>query len=527
MAGSKPLGEVLVQARLISREQLHEALARQRDTGRPLGKILLEQGAVSEDSLVEAVSRQLGVPYVDLSAYPPATAIVRLIPRDLAERYTAVPVSVEDGELVVAMAEPMNAPALREIAEASGYPCRAALAVRGRITDVIAHAFAGGGDAPRLDPIEDVLQASLGPPPPAPEAMTKEISMHDLLERLIDEGGSDLHLTVGSQPTIRVRGSLTRLMEYEVMQPAELRKLIYSILTQRQRETLEANLELDLAYALPGRARFRINAFFQKDAIGAAIRLIPFEIKTLGQLGVPPRVADFAHLPRGLVLVTGPTGSGKSTTLAAVIDIVNSERPEHILTVEDPIEFVHKHKKGIVNQREVGGDTKGFANALKSALRQDPDVILVGEMRDLETISTALTAAETGHLVFGTLHTQSAPEAIDRVIDVFPPHQQQQVRVQLAATIQGVVTQQLLRTADGLGRAIACEVMVATPGIRNMVREGKSHMIYSAMQAGGGHGMLTMDQSLAALVRARTITYELALERCHNAEDFNRLCGRA
>jgi len=350
--------------------------------------------------------------------------------------------------------------------------------------------------------------------------------MQDLLERMIADGASDLHLTVGSHPAMRVRGSLVRLEDYAVLQPSELRKAVYSILTQRQREHLEANLELDMAYAMHGLGRFRINVFFQKDSVSAAVRAIPFEIRPLADLGVPAKVAEFAHLPRGLVLVTGPTGSGKSTTLAAVIDIVNSERSDHILTVEDPIEYVHSHKRGIVNQREVGADTRSFANALRSALREDPDVILVGEMRDLETIQTALTAAETGHLVFATLHTQSAPEAIDRVIDVFPPHQQQQVRVQLAATLQGVVTQQLLPTLDGAGRAIACEVMLATPAIRNLVREGKTHMIYSAMQAGGAHGMQTMDQSLAHLVKAGKLRFELALERCHNHEDFKRLCGR-
>jgi len=365
----------------------------------------------------------------------------------------------------------------------------------------------------------------VGPPVP-PEDEAKELSMHDLLERLIDEGASDLHLSVGTQPVLRLHGELKRLHDWPVLQPAELRSLVYSILTQRQRETLEANLELDASYALPGKARFRLSVFFQKDALGAAVRLIPMEIKPLSELRVPAKVAEFAHIPRGLVLVTGPTGSGKSTTLAGIVDIVNNEHPAHILTVEDPIEFVHTHKRSVVNQREVGGDTKGFANALKSALRQDPDVILVGEMRDLETISTALTAAETGHLVFATLHTQSAPEAIDRVIDVFPPHQQQQVRVQLAATIQGIVTQQLLKTADGMGRVIACEVLVATPAIRNLIREGKTHQIFSAMQAGGAFGMQTMDQSLADLVRAGTITHQAALERCHSADEFNRLAGR-
>ena len=269
-----------------------------------------------------------------------------------------------------------------------------------------------------------------------------------------------------------------------------------------------------------------MNLYFQRDALGAAFRMIPFEIKSIEQLGLPRQVEDFARLPRGLVLVTGPTGSGKSTTLAALVDIVNSERDEHIMTVEDPIEFLHKHKRCVVNQREVGHDTHSFADALKHVLRQDPDVILVGEMRDLETIQTALTAAETGHLVFATLHTQDAPQTIDRVIDVFPPFQQQQVRVQLAVTLQGVVTQQLLPTADRMGRVAAAEIMVATPAIRNLIREAKIHQIYSSMQAGAKHGMHTMDQHLAELVRSGRITYETAADRCHSVDELNRMLGR-
>src|SRR5919106_1241505 len=357
----------------------------------------------------------------------------------------------------------------------------------------------------------------------AAERSQDEIQINDLLSIVLERGASDLHITAGSHPVVRVHGSLVRLDQYPRLMPDQIRRMIYGILAQKQRERLEADLELDISYSLPGKARFRVNVYFQRDAIGAAFRMIPFEIKALDSLGIPTQVADFARLPRGLVLVTGPTGSGKSTTLASLVDIVNTERPCHIMTVEDPIEFLHKHKLAVVNQRELGQDTHSFASALKHVLRQDPDVILVGEMRDLETISTALTAAETGHLVFATLHTQDAPQTMDRVIDVFPPHQQQQVRVQLAGTIQGVVTQQLLKTKDGAGRVIACEVMIATPAIRNLVREGKTHMIYSAMQAGGQFGMQTMDQSLGDLVRAGKISYELGLERCHSAEDYTRL----
>lgn len=347
-----------------------------------------------------------------------------------------------------------------------------------------------------------------------------------LLVEVQDSGASDLHLSSGARPTIRINGSLVPLEDHPLLTPPVIQRMIYAILTQKQRETFEEGLELDFAYALPGRARFRVNIYRQRDSVGAAFRIIPYEIKTLEELGVPPGVANFAMLPRGFVLVTGPTGSGKSTTLAALVDLANRSRRDHIMTVEDPIEFLHSHKSCLVNQREVGEDTWSFQNALKHVLRQDPDVILVGEMRDLETISVALTAAETGHLVFATLHTQDAAQTIDRVIDVFPPHQQQQIRVQLAGALQGIVCQTLCKTFDGKGRAVATEVLVATPAIRNLVREGKTHQIYSSLQAGAKHGMHTLDQHLAELVKSGRITYETALEKCHHVEDFNRLTGR-
>jgi twitching motility protein PilT len=357
---------------------------------------------------------------------------------------------------------------------------------------------------------------------------TSEDSMFltDLLIEVLNRGCSDLHLTVGAPPTVRQHGSLTPIEDRPKLTPQFLQKVLYAILSQKQREKFEEVLELDFAYSVPGRARFRVNIYRQRDAIGAAFRLIPYEIKQLEDLGVPPTVANFAMLPRGFVLVTGPTGSGKSTTLAAVVDLANRQRRDHIMSVEDPIEFLHEHKSCLVNQREVGEDTHSFKNALKHVLRQDPDIILVGEMRDLETIEIALTAAETGHLVMATLHTQDAAQTIDRVIDVFPPHQQQQVRTQLAGAIQGVVCQQLVKTADGKGRVVATEVLIATPAIRNLIREGKTHQIYSAMQAGAKHGMATMDQHLAELVKKGKITYDAALEKCHHVEDFNRLCGR-
>ncbi|WNM28666.1 PilT/PilU family type 4a pilus ATPase [Demequina capsici] len=388
------------------------------------------------------------------------------------------------------------------------------------------------GSAPQAGLAKPSMVKHSAQPGPARVGMSNEVRGDDLdlgtaLRALLKAGGSDLHLTVGAPPTIRVDGGLTPLEGYGKLGGDELQRVIYAILTQKQREDFETELELDLAYSLVGESRFRVNVYMQRESIGAAFRVIPYEILPLETLGIPQVVGTFAGLPRGLVLVTGPTGSGKSTTLASVIDMANRSRADHIMTVEDPIEFLHKHKKSLVNQREVGTDTWSFANALKHVLRQDPDIILVGEMRDLETISVALTAAETGHLVFGTLHTQDAAQTIDRVIDVFPAHQQDQIRVQLATALQGVVCQTLCKRADGPGRAVATEVMVATSAIRNLIREGKTHQIYSSMQAGQKQGMHTMDQHLANLVKAGKISYETGLEKCHHTEEFNRLSGRA
>jgi len=353
-----------------------------------------------------------------------------------------------------------------------------------------------------------------------------ELDFAEVLLEVISRRASDLHVTAGAPPMVRLRGRLTPLEGYPALTPTDTREIIYSILSNAQRQRLENNWQIDFAYSIPGQARFRVNAYFQRSAVGAAFRLIPFEVAPLESLGLPPAVADFANRPRGLVLVTGPTGSGKSTTLASLVDVINQSREEHIMTIEDPIEFLHQHKKCIVNQRELGSDATSFGDALKAALRQDPDVILVGEMRDLETIGTAITAAETGHLVFATLHTQDTPQTVDRIIDVFPSAQQGQIRAQLAVALQGIMTQMLLPTADGSGRCVATEVLVPTPAVRNLIRESKSHQIYSVLQTGGAHGMQTMDASLAQLVRAGKITRQLAESRAHSPEEMRRLIGR-
>jgi twitching motility protein PilT len=351
------------------------------------------------------------------------------------------------------------------------------------------------------------------------------IDFADLLTEVIERRASDLHISAGAHPMVRMRGRLVPMEEYPVLDATTTRELIYAILSNDQRQRLETDWQIDFAYSVPGLARFRVNAYYQRSAVGAAFRLIPTDLKTVEELGLPPVVHELARKPRGFVLVTGPTGSGKSTSLAAIIDEINRTREEHILTIEDPIEFLHRHKKCLVNQRELGADAQSFAAALKAALRQDPDVILVGEMRDLDTISTALTAAETGHLVFATLHTQNASQTIDRVIDVFPPSQQGQVRVQLSVALQGIVTQQLLPTADGAGRVAACEVLVPTAAVRNLIREGKTYQIPSVLQTSSGAGMQTMDAALATLVRAGKISLATAETRSSTPEELRRLMG--
>src|SRR5205809_2713523 len=352
-------------------------------------------------------------------------------------------------------------------------------------------------------------------------------SIDELLERMVEANASDLHVTTGTPPAIRVRGDVERLEGFDPLDAEQTQQLLYRILSSEQQKQLELKRQLDFSHSMPGQARFRVNVYFQRESVGAAFRLIPAEIKTLEELGIPATLHQLAEKPRGLVLVTGPTGSGKSTTLAAIIDEINRKRSEHILTIEDPIEFLHRHKRCIVNQREIGPDATSFAEALRAALRQDPDVILVGEMRDLETIATALTAAETGHLVFGTLHTQSAPSTIDRIIDVFPPEGQEQVRIMIAMSLQGVVTQTLIPTADGAGRVPALEILLPDDAVRNLIRQGKVEQIYSVMQTNTAKGMQTMQQSLADLITTGVVTLEAGLTRSRRPAQRIGLLERA
>jgi twitching motility protein PilT len=351
-------------------------------------------------------------------------------------------------------------------------------------------------------------------------------TLPELLKILVEQKGSDLHLTTQSPPQIRVNGKLQTL-DLPPLGASETKALAYSVLTDLQKKRFEENLELDLSFGIRGVARFRCNVFNQRGAVAAVYRLIPEQIKSFADLGLPPVIATLAERPRGLILVTGPTGSGKSTTLAAMIDKINTERREHILTIEDPIEYIHPHKGCIVNQREVHSDTHGFASALRSALREDPDIVLIGELRDLETVESALRIAETGHLTLATLHTNSTAQTINRIIDVFPAHQQAQIRTQLSLVVEGIVCQALLPRADGRGRIVALEIMIPTPAIRNLIREDKVHQIYSSMQTGQEKlGMQTMNQSLATLAMSRQITMEAAYAASSLRDELEQMVNR-
>jgi len=352
------------------------------------------------------------------------------------------------------------------------------------------------------------------------------VTLHELLKTAVDRGATDLHLTTNTAPVIRIDGRLERI-SMPVLTAPETKRLAYSVLTDAQKHRLEETLELDFSFGIKGLARFRANVFFQRGAIASAFRRIPFEILGFRELGLPPIVESLCEIPRGLILVTGPTGCGKSTSLAAMLDKVNNEHPLHIVTIEDPIEYLHTHKKAMVNQRELHSDTLSYANALRSVLREDPDVVLIGEMRDLETVEAALQIAETGHLTFATLHTNSAPQTINRIIDIFPEHQQSQIRTQLSFVLEGIICQSLLQRAGGKGRVLACEVLIPNAAVRNLIREDKIHQIYSTMQTGQlKHGMQTFNQSLATLYQRRLITLQMALSYSSSPEELQDMINR-
>ncbi len=511
----RQLGQLLVDREILTAGDFDEALAAADSMGGHPVRVLMEKHRVDPEVMLELVAERLGIAYFDSKKGPaPEPEAIGRIQRSAALKHTALPLRFEKPDrLHVAMPDPLNEKKVAHLERLSGCRVVPVIGRRQTLEELLLVVYAAAPGAPAEGALEVEQRIWAG------------YHINELLEILLDIGGSDLHLTAGSPPQVRLHGQLQVLKGYERLTPEQLRTMIFSILTGRQREKFENNLELDCSHPVPGKGRFRVNVFLQRGSVGAVLRGIPEEIHSLEELGIPSVVAEFGRSARGLVLVTGATGQGKSTTLASIVDLINRTRAVHIMTVEDPIEFMHRHKRSLINQREVGSDTPSFASALKHALRQDPDVILVGELRDLETIETALTAAETGHLVFATLHTQDAPGSVERIIDVFPPHQQQQVRVQLASSLQGVVSQLLLPRIDGGGRVAAVEVLVATPAVRNLIREGKVHQIRSSMQAGGQHGMQTMEQSLAQLVQAGRISMAVATEATAYIDELMKLLG--
>lgn len=469
------------------------------------------------------------LPVADLVNDPPEPAAVEAVFSGVGRDYGAVGYRIDGQRLMVAFADPPDVEDVQALSGILGYEITPVLGdpiaieriLRGESSGVSSNGVPTGAGASGAE--NGAAPGSNGSPNGATVAVTAEtMPMHldDLLRYASNVGASDLHLTAGMPGCIRLHGAVRPIEGCPQLDNETIRDMLFGVLTQSLREKFEAEKELDTSHSITGVGRFRLNVFQQRGTVAGVLRAIPHEIPPFETLGIPDSVRMFTELRQGLVLVTGPTGSGKSTTLASLVDIINRTKPLHIVTVEDPIEFLHNHKRSIVNQRELGSDTMSFAEALRRVLREDPDVILVGEMRDLETISMALTAAETGHLVFGTLHTQDAPQTIDRVIDVFPTTQQEQVRTMLAGALEGVVTQQLIPDAEGTGRAACCEVMVCTSAIRNLIRSAKTHQIYSLMQTGSQYGMSTMDQGLSRLVKEGRITEGVALDRCRNEEDL-------
>ena len=519
------LSNYLVSSGLLGVQQAADLLADAGRTGISFVNRLVAGHMVSQQALAQGLATVAGLRYVPPSHLHPARRAVELFTADQAREVRGLPIMIDESHVTMAFALPPTPEQLGQARAIARRPVVAVIAEIDALRQATRAAYHGGaGDRP---------EAAWDPPPgfdtvdaPSDEPREKvPAHIDELLTELLALNGSDLHLTAGAKPTARIHGQLRSMDQFIRLDSDRVKALVYGALTDKQIASFEHDRELDAAYTIPTQSRFRMNVFLQRGSIASVLRVIPFEIPPFETLGLPNSVRRLTDLPRGLVLVTGPTGSGKSTTLASLLDIINRTKAVHIISCEDPIEFLHTHQRALVNQRQVGDDTATFASALRRVLREDPDVILVGEMRDLETIQMALTAAETGHLVFGTLHTQSAPQTVERIVDVFPPEQQGQIRVMLATTLQAVVTQQLLPTKDAAGRIVAAEVLIATPAIRNLIRSEKGYQVATLMQAGAEHGMITMDQSLANLVTTRKITLETAVEHAANAEDLRDLLG--
>jgi twitching motility protein PilT len=530
---SSRLATALVEGGYDTHANLAPLVAEANASNQSLAMLLISRGLALPGVVVGALAHLANLPAIDIAAVEPNAEAMAALPNVVAREYEAVPLQFDGTTLAVAFSEPPTNDDIDTLAARAG--CRVTpvlgdpVVIQERLNGVslpptlgqaagsplVDHSSPENG-AGSISDTERLLQTGMSMSPDG----SMPLHVDDLLRYAVSVGASDLHLAAGMPGVIRLHGALRRIDGCPVLENEMIRDMIFGILPASQRERFEEQKELDTSHSIAGVGRFRVNVAMQRGTVAAALRPIPHEIPSFETLGLPDSVRSFAELRRGLVLVTGPTGSGKSTTLASLIDIINRTKPLHIVTVEDPIEFLHDHKRSIVTQREIGEDTFSFAESLRRVLRQDPDVILVGEMRDLETISTAITAAETGHLVFATLHTQDAPQTIDRIVDVFPTNQQEQIRVMLAATLEGVVTQQLIVNAEGTTRLPCAEVMTCTSAIRNLIRQSKTHQIYSLMQVGGSYGMQTMDQGLARMVREGLISESIAYDRSQNEEDL-------
>jgi twitching motility protein PilT len=510
---SRRLGEFLVDRRVLSRDVLDELLSREAAEGVHLSNLLVADELVSEQDLMAAVANELGVPYIDLAERSILPDVWGLVPEDLARAYLAVALERRGDGVVVVMEDPSDEQVVAALESDLGVTIHPAVAVRDDVARLIVQMYGA-------DPSAKESKRGRGAPTADPRA--GRVQLDQLLEEVLRLGGSDLHLTAGSPPVVRVQGELHRLNKMPELNGSDVRRLVLGMLTERQRERFLETGEYATSHAIPGKGRFRVAAFVQRDSVGAVLRLVPAEIPTPEDLGIPDEVIEWADHRKGLVLVCGPHGSGTSTTLAALVDRINRARACHILTIEQPIEFLHKHRRAIVNQREVGEDTASFERGLRYALRQDPDVLVVGELPDVETIRLALAAAETGQLVLATLRTMDAVKTIERIIDVFPADQQPQARLQLATTLRGIVVQQLVPALDG-GVALAAEVLLPTTEVTNCIRTGDSATLGKIILGGVSSGMGTMDQSLAELVLEGLVDVEDAAERAVDPAELRYL----
>jgi twitching motility protein PilT len=543
---SKRLAQGIIGGGYAAEDTVFPVLQEADASGKPLASLLISKGTLPSQLVMGVLSQLSQLPAVDLTTELPDPQATALVGDAVASQYGAVGWRVSQDQLAVAFGEPPEPADIRALEALAGIRVTPVLGDPMVIDAIIHGGTVGNGATSGLAQQGTAVPATLGVSDTSPRSAGEQdgtsghlgvgkvssdlkpldvksgVPLHvdDLLRYAVSVGASDLHITSQRPGMIRLNGALRPIEGCPVLDNTTIREMVFGILPQSHRERFEAEHELDTSHQISGVGRFRVNVFLQRGTVASVMRAIPHDIPSFESLGVPEVLRSFTELRRGLILVTGPTGSGKSTTLATLVDIINETKPLHIISVEDPIEFLHNHKRSVVNQREVGSDTFSFAESLKRVLREDPDVILVGEMRDLETISMAITAAETGHLVFATLHTQDAPQTIDRIIDVFPTNQQSQVRTQLSAALEAVVTQQLMVDAEGTGRVACCEIMVCTPAIRNLIRSEKIHQIYSLMQTGAQFGMQTMDQGLARMVKEGEITEAVAFDRCRNEEDL-------